>query len=120
MTQIHGQATIRINGQVIESEDDASLIVGGKKNTGRMIGQKYNYSQTTFPGQVTCKVPVDANTSIRSLQEIVGAEVIFESDTGRTYVIRNAVQENELELSGGEGNGTVELLLKGEPAEEMV
>ncbi len=119
MSKIHGQATIRIDGQVFETEDDAELMVGGQKNTGRMIGKKFNHSQTTIPSQVTCKVPVDASVSLRKLQELADVEIIFESDIGTSYIIRGAVQENDLSLTGGDSGGIVELLFKGEPAEEM-
>lgn len=119
MSKIHGQATIRIDGQVFESEDDASLKVGGKKNTGRMIGQKFNHSQTVIPSEITCKVPVTSELDVKTLQEATGVEVTFESDVGRTYIIRDAVQENELTFTGGDGNGTVELMFKGAPAEVM-
>lgn len=117
--KIHGQATIRINGQVIESEDDAALKPGGLKNNGRMIGQKFHHNQTTIPATVTCKVPVGGSTSIRDLQALSGVEITFESDTGRTWIVRNAVQTAELELTGGEQGGTVQLEFAGEPAEEM-
>lgn len=120
MSKIHGQATIRINGTVIESEDGASLTVGGLQNNGRMIGRKFVHNQTTIPSGVKCKVAVGADTSLRDLQEISGAEILFESDTGRTWIIRDAAQTAALELTGGADGGTVELDFKGNPAEEMV
>jgi hypothetical protein len=119
MSQIHGQATIRMNGTVLESEDTASLIVGGLKNNGRMVGRKFVHNQTMVAARVKCKVAVGAGTSLRDLQEISGAEIIFESDTGRTWIIRDAAQSAELELSGGAEGGTVELEFTGNPAEEM-
>ena len=120
MSKIHGQATLRINGQVYESEDDATLKPGGFNNTPRMIGQKFHYSQTTLAASVVCKIPVTAETSLRELQEMNEAEVTFESDTGKTFIVRNAAQTRDLELTGGDSGGTVELEFMGEPAEEMI
>ncbi len=120
MSKIHGQATIRLNGQVYETEDDASLMPGGVKNTDRMIGKKFNYNQTTIPSEVICKVPVNKDVSLKQLQEMTGVEINFESDVGRSYIIRDAVQVGEIKLTGGSDGGTAELTFKGEPAEEMV
>lgn len=117
MSKIHGRATIRLNGQVYESEDDASLMVGGLKNTVKMVGEKSYYTQTKTPSKVTCKIPVSGGVDLRSLQEMAEVEVIFESDTGDSYVIRSASQTNEVELKGGDSGGTVELSFEGDPAE---
>lgn len=120
MTKIHGRATIRVNGQVYETDDDATLRPGGIKNNDRMTGQKFYYNQTAISAQVTCKVPVTKDTSLRALQEIADAEITFESDTGKTWIIRNAAQTGEIELSGGADGGKVELTFNGEAGEEMV
>ena len=119
MSKIHGQASIRFNGQIYETEDDATLVVGGKKNNGRMIGQKFNYNQTVIPSQVTCRIPVGPQLSLKELQSFTDVEIIFESDMGKTWIIRDAVQQGEIALQGGEGNGTVELEFTGPPAEEV-
>lgn len=120
MSKIHGQATIRINGQVYESEDNAALTPGGVKNNERMTGRKFYFNQSYIPAIVTCKVPVPRGTSLRQLQEINGAEIIFESDTGSTWIIRNACQTGELNLAGGADGGKVDITFHGEPAEEML
>ena len=119
MKSIHGQATIRSNGTVMETEDDATLKPGGTKRNQRMIGKKGFYSETTIPSEVVCRVPFTADDSLIAFQEMI-AEITFESDVGKTYIIHEAVQTGEIELSGGENGGTVELTFMGEPAEEMV
>jgi hypothetical protein len=119
MSKMHGRATIRIDGQVFESDDDATLAPGGLQNTGQMIGQKHFYSQTTTASEVKMKIPVTVESDLRNLQELAEIEVMFESDTGLTYLQRNAVQTGRLELQGGEGNGKVELTFSGEPAERV-
>lgn len=117
MSKIHGRATIRINGQVYESEDDAGLAPGGLKNSPRMIGEKSYYSQTKVASKVTCKVPVPSGVDIRSLQEMADVEIMFTSDNGDTYLVRSASQSGDVELKGGDNGGTVELTFEGEPAE---
>ena len=119
MSQIHGQATIRINGQVHESEDDATLMPGGLRNNGNMIGQKFFHNQSTESSKVTAKFPVTKDVSLVDLQKLNGIEITFESDMGVTYIIRDACQTNTLELSGGESGGTVDVEFMGNPAQEM-
>lgn len=119
MSKKHGQATIRINGRVFESRDQAELMVGGLKNNADMIGDKHFYSQTKIASNVKCTVPFTSETELKTLQEMTEAEVIFESDTGKSWIIRDAVQVAELNLQGGEGNGTVDLEFSGSPAEEV-
>jgi Phage tail tube protein len=120
MSKIHGRATIRINGQVYETDDDATLQPGGLKNNERMTGDKFFYNQTNIPSKLTCKLPVTREVSLRELQEINEAEITFASDNGRTWIIRNAAQTGDVQVQGGADNGKVELTFHGEPAEEMM
>lgn len=119
MSKIHGQATIRFNGQVYETDDDASLMPGGLKNNDRMTGRKFFHNQTFVSSEVICKIPVTKDVSIKQFQEMTGVEITFQSDTGTTYVIDGAVQTGDVKLSGGADGGKVELTFKGPPAEEM-
>ncbi len=120
MSKIHGRASIRVNGQFFDSDDDASLMPGGVKNNGRPSSSRFYYNQTFIASKVVCNVPVRAETSLRELQEIADAEIHFTSDVGRTYIIKGAAQTGEVELTGGTDGGKVELTFEGEPAEEMV
>lgn len=117
--KIHGKATIRIDGQVYESEDDAELIVGGFKNTSRMVGTKLVHTQTIIPSKVVCKVPTPQGTDLTALQALSDVEITFESDTGDSYLIPTANQGNDISLKGGESGGTVELAFDGEPAKKI-
>lgn len=120
MSKIHGRATIRFNGQVFETDDDATLQVGGLKNNDRTTGNKFYYNQSFIPSTVTCKIPVTKDVSIKQFQEMNEAELQFASDTGRVYIIRNAAQTGDVQLQGGSDNGKIELTFNGEPAEEML
>ena len=120
MAKIHGRATIRVNGQFIETDDDASLVPGGIKNNARASSTGFNFNQAYLPSKIVCKVPVRADVSVRALQEIADAEIHFTSDVGRTYIVRNAAQTGDVELAGGADGGKVELTFEGDAAEEMV
>lgn len=117
--QLHGQATIRFNGQVYESEAGATLTRGGLKNNPRMVGKKFHYNQTYIQSTLTCRIAKTKGLSLQYLQEMNGVEIHFESDIGETYIIRHAAQTGEVALAGGDDGGMVDLTFNGEPAEEM-
>lgn len=120
MSQIHGIATIRRNGNFIETFDDASIIPGGVKNNSRASATRYNHNQTYLPATVKCKIPVNKQMSLTELQGASGMDITFESDIGKTFIVRNAAQTGDLELTGGSDGGTVEATFEGDAAEEMV
>ncbi|PZQ45158.1 MAG: hypothetical protein DI551_08195 [Micavibrio aeruginosavorus] len=117
--KMHGRASIRIDGQYFDSDDDASFSPGGIQNTGGMVGSGFYYSQENTVAEVKMKIPVTKEIDLVSMQSLAEVEIIFESDNGITYMIRSAVQTGRLELQGGSGNGKVELTFQGEPAERM-
>ncbi len=117
--KMHGQAVIRRNGQILVTDEDATLEPGGIVNNPRMIGRDFAYNQSWTPGKVTCKTPVTKDVSLTELQQLTDLEIAFESDTGTTWIIRNAVQAGNLSLTGGNSGGTTELTFQGKPAVEM-
>lgn len=119
MSKIHGMATIKIDGQHIETKDDATLTVGGPKNTSRTIGRNTHYVQTHIGSKLECTIAFDASKSLTELQGMAGVQIQFHSDTGLTYIIRNAAQTGEISISGGDSGGEVALVFEGEAAEEM-
>lgn len=117
MTTLHGSATIRFDGQHIETNDDATFMPGGTKNSTRAIGQGVYNSESYMPSKLECKVPITAGVDVRTLQEMAAVEIIFESNTGQTYVISNAYQTGEVSMQGGDSGGEASLVFEGEAAE---
>lgn len=121
MTQkILGRAEIRVDDRLFDSEPGALLAPGGLKNNPRMTSNGVRYNQTLIPARVTCMVPLGVGESLTALQNITGAEIHFKSDTGQTWIIRNAFQINEVTLSDGDQGGFVSLEFNGQAAEEML
>ncbi|WP_435640332.1 phage tail tube protein [Micavibrio aeruginosavorus] len=117
--QLHGLATLRINGQVYESQD-ATLTPGGIKNHPRMVGKKFFFNQSFEPSTCVVKIAKIKGLSLKYLQSLSGAEIQFESDAGETYIMRNAAQVGDITMTGGADGGLVELTFNGEEIEEMV
>lgn len=104
--RITGSATIRIDGEEIRSLGDATLNPGGfnretKDDGGKVVG----YSESVVGPSIECKVAhTKEGRSLVSLAGIRNATVIFETDTGTQFILRNAwvSEPPTLTAKGGE------------------
>lgn len=117
MAKLTGLATIKINGDTLRSKEGASLKVGGpvKKAESDVNGFAGHSVEAIKPGEVKCTLIHAGDTDLTALQNIEGATVVFETDSGQHYLVRDAATEGEVELKGKE----VELTLTGAAAELM-
>lgn len=119
MTQFLGRAKISANGKTIETAPGASLDVGGIKNNTVVTGSKIGRSEELVPSVVNCTTSLEAGMSLDDLRDLKDATVIFECDTGQSYVIRNAFRTDTTTLKDGSG-GEVTIVINGAPAEELL
>jgi len=119
MTQMLGRATIRANGQVIETAKGATLDLGGTKRNPVIVGRVVGYAEETVAAMVECETSLTAGMSLETLRNLTGATVIFECDTGQRYVIRDAFLTDAPTMKDGEG-GNVTLKFAGPGAEEVL
>jgi len=94
MPQFLGRATIRANGQVIETAKGASLDVGGTKRNPVTVGRVVGWAEESVPAMVEC-------------------------DTGQRYVINDAFLTDTPTMKDGEG-GNITLKFSGPSAEEVL
>ena len=118
MPQFLGRATIRANGQVIESAKGASLDLGGTKRNPVTVGRVVGYAEETAPAMLECETALARGMSLETLRNLTGATVIFECDTGQRFVIRDAFVTDTLTLKDGEG-GNIAVKMSGPGAEEV-
>ena len=118
MPKFLGRATIRANGQVIETSKGASLDVGGVKRNPVVSGRLVGYAEETVPAMVECETSLREGMSLATLRNLTGATVIFECDTGQRFVIADAFITDTPTLRDGEG-GQVALKFAGPGAEEV-
>jgi hypothetical protein len=103
--QCTGKAIIRVNGKELRAFDDASLDVGGvKREAVKGSGKIFGYKEETAEPVLECKIAHRADTDLVELGTIVDATVIFESDTGDTYILRDAFVTETPKLSAGDGS----------------
>ncbi len=119
MPQFLGRATIRANGQVIETAKGASLDLGGTKRNPVIPGRVVGWAEETVAAMVECETSLRAGMSMEALRNLAGVTVIFECDTGQRYVINDAFLTDTPTMKDGEG-GNVTLKFAGPAAEEVL
>ncbi|SED37020.1 phage tail tube protein [Pseudomonas anguilliseptica] len=108
----HGRATISYNGKRLRSKQGASLNLGGTGRTPEPLDDgSVGYVEATVAPELTCAIPLTQDLAVEELQNLVDANIVFESDTGKSWVIREAFTVDTLSV------GTeVSLKFSGQPA----
>ncbi|MCM2318060.1 MAG: phage tail tube protein [Pseudomonas sp.] len=111
----HGRATITFNGQRLASREGATLNLGGTSRTPETLDDgTVGYYESTVAPELTCNVPLRADLPVEALRKLSDANVVFESDTGLSWVIREAFTVDAISV-GRE----VQLKFSGQPAEQL-
>ena len=104
MAQVTGRAIIRVNGRELRTLDGATLNPGGVTREAMKGGGKvHGYREEDVEPTMSCKVAHTAETSLKELADIVDATVIFETDTGRRFIMREAWTSEPPELDADAG-----------------
>jgi hypothetical protein len=114
MAQVTGTVILRRNGEVLRSKEGAELTLGGKERTLIKGHSVYGYSEKVAEGMIKCTIAHVGGDDIIGWSNTVDGTLEFETDTGDTYLLANAVCTNVVTLKGGEGD--VELEFGGDPA----
>lgn len=103
--QITGAATIRVDGEELLTEVGATLNVGGFEREAQMgANGVQGFRQTPVAPTVQCTVRHTANTDIVKLAGITNGTLLFEADTGQSWMLRGAFVTEPPELDAGEGS----------------
>lgn len=119
MAQFLGQATIRWDGNLIETNKGASLDLGGDKRNAIVTGRKIGYAIETVPATVECETSLEVGMSLDAIRKMTGAVVTYECDTGQRYIIRDAFVTDAITLKDGDG-GNISIKIAGTSAEEVL
>lgn len=97
--QITGKAIIRVDGEEWSTEDGAKLNPGGVTREAKVGGGKVRgFAEKTKAPELECSVYHTRNTDLTAINAINDATVVYESDTGDRYVLRNAFVTEQGEL----------------------
>lgn len=116
-SQVTGICIIKVNGKILRSKEGAKIKLGGKERTAVTGHSVYGYSEKVVPAEIEATIADTRDTDLREMSDWVGARVLFETDTGKTYLVTNAFTTEPVELTGGEGDATLKMM--GDPAIEQ-
>lgn len=104
MGQVTGRVTITVAGRRLKSKEGATLknIEGITREGVAADTGVAGYQEATAIPEVECTIVHDGNTAITELAAITDATLSFDTDTGKSYVLRNAWHCGGSELSKGE------------------
>ncbi|AMK09651.1 phage tail tube protein [Pseudodesulfovibrio indicus] len=103
--QVTGKAIIRVNGSELRTADEATLKPGGvSREPVKGSGKVHGFTETTEAPELECTVYHTADTSLADIMKITDATVIFETDTGKRFVLTGAFVTDavSLKVKGGE------------------
>lgn len=108
----HGRATISYDGKRLSPKPGATLNLGGISRTAEALDDgSVGFSETTAAPELNCSVPLTAALDVESLRNMTGANVVFESDTGKGWVIRDAFTVDAINVGAD-----VNIKISGQPA----
>lgn len=106
---------MNVNGERVESEKGASLSPGGdiKEAVNSSEGFVGHEVKDNKPAKAKFTVIMTDKISVIDLQQLSGVTLVMEGDDGKSYLVRNASTEGEVE----EKSGRAEVTMTGAPAE---
>jgi hypothetical protein len=113
--KLTGIVTIKVDGEIMRSKEGAKLSLGGKERTAQTGNKVYGFTEKLVPSMCEFTLAHAGGDDLIGLQNSVDTTLEFETDTGDTYMIRDAFSTKPAELTGGEGDVAMEF--SGQPAE---
>lgn len=103
MSHNTGRAYITVAGRRLASKEGAKLGYGNLERTADMgdAGVLGYVEKPTVP-YVECTIAHNGDTSLQEYADMVDVVVSFDTDTGRSYVLRNAWNAKALEMDKGQ------------------
>ena len=102
MGQLTGRAFITVAGKRLASKPGAKLDIGATERTGE-VGDSgvLGYTEKLGIPSVECEIPHDANTSLQEYADMVDVTISFDTDSRRSYVLRNGWRAGKIVLDKG-------------------
>lgn len=103
MSHLTGRATITAGGRRLPSKEGAKLGLGNVKRSAEMgDAGVLGYKEAPTVPYVECTVEHSRDMSVQEFANMVDVTVSFDTDSGRSFVLRNAWQANELVMDKGQ------------------
>ncbi len=96
-----GRAFITAGGKRLASKPGAKMNMGNLERKGEAgDAGVLGYTEAVAIPSVECTIAHSAQTSLQEYANMVDVTVSFDTDTGKSYVFRNAWQASVIELAG--------------------
>lgn len=103
MGQLTGRAFVTVAGRRLASKEGAKLGFGNLERTAELGDQGVlGYKEKPTVPFVECTIAHSADTSLRELADMVDVTISFDTDTRKSYVLRNGWCAKALELDKGD------------------
>lgn len=102
--QVTGQARIKIDGDLLDSDGQATLDIGGAKRepvTGDYSAG--DFKESTEPSKLDVSILNKSDTPLSSYRDITSATVTIEFDNGQSWLMRGAYCADAITLNQSEG-----------------
>jgi hypothetical protein len=108
-SQLFGTATIRMNGETLRTKAGAKHTPGGPERTAipGARAKDVGYSEANTNSMTECEVMIDADFDIEKFRNARDVTVLFETDTGQTFIQKGAWCVGAPQLSDGGAGAAV-------------
>ncbi|HEX7124682.1 MAG TPA: phage tail tube protein [Thermodesulfobacteriota bacterium] len=118
MGRVLGRATIKADGQLLETKPGAKLDLGGVTRSSILSNSSVDFAEQPKQARLECEISLKGGMRLADLQKMRDVTVTFEADTGQSYVVRNAFLVDPPVITDGQG-GQIPVVFEGPPAEEV-
>lgn len=113
--KVTGICIVRLNGKSLRSKEKATLAVGGVERTAQYADNAFaGFSTKPVCAKVSATLVHDSATDLLDIASAENVSIEFATDTGISYLVANAFCVKPPELTGGDGEVSVEF--EGSPA----
>lgn len=91
MSKLTGRVFITLNGKRYDSKPGASLkLAGVTRNPVVTDAGIPGYTETWEAGECSFTIPHSADVSITAIHTLTDCNLVFKTDTGKSYILENA------------------------------
>lgn len=103
MGHLTGRAFISVGGKRLASKEGAKLDIGAMERTGESGDSGVlGYKEKTGLPFVECTIAHSAETSLQEFADMVDVTLSFDTDTKRSFVLRNAWRAGKVGMDKGD------------------
>lgn len=119
MAKMFGKANVKVDGQVMLVDDASKLMTGGNKRNVVKGTDVYGYAEETVEASVDLNVFIGSDTDLDAINNMTDVTVMFQCDSGQTYVLPHAWLESPVEAGAANNGGKTPLKFVAAKAERV-